>query len=71
MRRDYHGRSPALHREVNSRHDFGAVTLELPLTVSGLEPAHIGSPFWALVLGLGASRLLERDAVRRTPSSEG
>lgn len=43
---------------------YGAA-VSFVVTVSGLELAHIGSPFWALVLGLGASWLLERDAVRR------
>lgn len=42
------------------RFSFGALTCFL-VTVADVPIAHIGAPFWGLVFGLAASRILERD----------
>jgi len=47
----------------SERFSFGALVCFL-VTVADVPIWHIGAPFWGLVLGLGASSLLERDQRR-------
>ena len=48
------------------RFGLGALITFL-VTVSGISVLNIGAPFWGLVFGYAASRLLEPDDFSKTP----